>query len=111
MKKEMEQGTWGFQGDVIIEAIDKLPDNVKLVRTPLAMGEVTGHAHRVNFDEVDVYTDEQGNLYTVPKQDGFIITHEEHNAVVVPLKRGQVGKVVIQREVDPFSEEIRQVRD
>ena len=107
----MKKGQWGFQGDVIIEAINELPPNCKLVKVPLALGEVTGHSHQVNFDEVDVYADEQGNLYTVPKQDGFTITHEEHNAVHVPLKKGQVGKVVIQREVDPFSEEIRNVAD
>lgn len=109
--RQMEIGEYGFQGDVVIERIEKLPEGLKLVKKPLAEGEVTGHAHRVNFDEVDVYSDEQGNLYTVPRQDGFTITHEEHNAVVVPLRKGDVGKVVIQREVDPFSEEIRQVRD
>lgn len=107
----MDRMEWGFQGDVIIERINQLPENVKPVKKSLAEGETTGHAHRVNFDEVDVYTDEGGNLYTVPKQDGFTITHEEHNAVKVPLKKGQVGRVIIQKEYDPYVEEIRKVQD
>lgn len=109
----MVKGEWGFHGDVIVERIDALPAMCKKIdKGILAKGEVTGHAHRVDLNDVDVYADKQGNLYTISKTDkGFVITHEEHKAVTVPLKTGEIGKVVIQKEYDHFVEETRQVQD
>jgi len=107
----MKIGDWGFQGDVIIERIEKLPEGVTLVKKPLAEGEVTGHAHRVNFDDVNVYADKDGNLFTVPKKDMYLIKHEEHNIVEVPLKKSDVGRVIPTKEYDHFLEESRKVVD
>lgn len=104
---------WGFQGDVIVEKVNELPKGARRVDNPiLAKGEATGHAHKVDLAEVEVWMDERDNIYTIPKTDaGFTITHEEHNAVEVPLKKNEVGRVFIQREADPFSDETRQIRD
>lgn len=109
----MTQGEWGFHGDVIVEKVTNIPTGLKPVKTGiLAEGEMTGHAHRVDLNDVDVFSDAQGNLYTIPKTDeGFTITHEEHRAVTVPLKTGEVGRVIIQKEYDHFAEEARRVAD
>lgn len=101
------------QGDILLELVQGLPDNVKPVLPRdnvyiLAEGEQTGHSHCIEVrPTVDVFVDEKGNLFVRAKK-AVTIKHEEHKHQ--RIKRGvyKIGKV---REVDPFSEEIRSVRD
>ena len=101
------------QGDVTYERIDALPEGLKLVKPRngshiLADGEVTGHAHRIDdCPEVDMFEDENGNLFLSVKKD-VQLTHEEHGTQVIEPGAFKIGRV---QEVDPFTEEVDEVRD
>lgn len=81
--------------------LKKVEDNV------LAVGEFTNHHHRANGADVAVFQDEAGTRYLEAPQ-GAVITHEEHKPLEVPAGAWDVK---ITRETDPYSEEIRSVRD
>jgi hypothetical protein len=82
----------------------------KLKRPILAEGEVTGHAHVLDIEGVDVFdmgngTREFQAMKTIP------IKHEEHNVVMCPPSpTGNYVSGIVQ-EQDPFEEEARNVRD
>lgn len=93
-------------GDLLIRQINDLPNDAKKQdNLILAEGEVTGHHHRLSG--VTVYADEQGlKFFVVDKPTD--LTHEEHKTIVIePAKY----EVIIEREFDPFADEIRKVRD
>lgn len=72
----------------------------------VAEGEVTGHAHRVGEEaEVEVI---EGTNRRIVAERATRITHEEHKPLDIPAGRHLTGIV---REVDPFADEIREVRD
>jgi hypothetical protein len=75
-----------------------------IVRITLARGEVTGHAHVALG--VGLLFDQQTGVLTVPKEAEVV--HEEHGTVKVPAGKYKVGLV---KEEDPFSTELRPVRD
>ena len=77
---------------------------MKTTRIVLARGEVTGHAHVAAG--VGLAFDQSTSVLTVPRS--ATITHEEHGTVRLPAGRYKVGHV---REEDPFSTELRPVRD
>lgn len=98
------------QGDVFIEAVEKLPAGLKPnkrqgKRIILAEGETTGHAHAICEQEVQSFVDERGNLYLSVEEDCEVV-HEEHTAVKLPIG---YYKITHQREYTP--EEIRRVQD
>ena len=101
------------QGDVTYERVDTLPSGLKPVKARsgsfiLADGEVTGHAHRIDeCPEVDLFEDENGTLFMSVKKD-VALTHEEHGTHTVKPGAYKIGRV---KEVDPFTEEIDEVRD
>lgn len=70
-------------GDVIIQKIDKIPAEAKLLkgRKELAFGEVTGHAHRVDLGEL--FETKDGQLYLKIKKNEKLstLTHEEHKSI------------------------------
>lgn len=81
-------------GDVIIERVDAVPKDAKLLkgRAELAYGEVTGHAHRVDIGEL--FETKDGQLYL--RTDKLAnLTHEEHRTIT--LEPG-VYKVTIKRQ-------------
>jgi len=68
----------------------------------LAEGEATGHKHRVL-------------VAVMEREDGLrefrgatTVIHEEHKPITLPNKKWVSGIV---REVDPYSDMVRQVRD
>ena len=82
----------------------------KLPHAILAEGEATGHAHRVQGQNVALWeTDDPDILILdIPAGAEAIVTHEEHNQqVILP---GQYERRIV-REYDHFAEETRQVRD
>lgn len=75
-----------------------------IVRITLAKGEVTGHAHVALG--VGLLFDKDTGVLTVPKEAEIV--HEEHGKVNVPAGKYKVGLV---KEEDPYSTELRPVRD
>ena len=105
------------QGDVLFFQVAELPDNVNAKDSPrpglvtFAEGEATGHHHSCVVDAdapaVRLYEDDQGTLYCEVDKTAEV-THQEHGTVTLEPGSYRIGIV---REVDPFAEEIRSVRD
>lgn len=78
------------QGDVLLRAVDALPDSAARVverdagRIVLAYGEVTGHAHAIAAPESDatlLMTERARFLRLIADVD---LTHEEHAPIRLP---------------------------
>ena len=94
------------QGDVIVEKCESF-EGKKLEHLVLETGEVTGHAHRISSGLAELF--ESGSIkYLRVLSDEAILTHEEHNQIVLPKGIYKVRKV---REYDHFTEENRYVAD
>ena len=97
------------QGDVLIQT-GVIPKGATIKRHVrgwvLAEGEVTGHAHEVVGDGVEVY-EKDGVLY-LHAPNGGRIQHEEHAAFDIPAGDYTIRIV---REYDHFLEESRSVAD
>jgi len=79
----------------------------KVKGSVLADGEVTGHAHRLADNTVDVWETDEGTRVFALSNDTEL-THEEHNTVVLPAQDYECGIV---QEYDPLEDAIRQVQD
>ena len=99
------------QGDTLWRKIKKLPADLTRRQHPrgavVAEGEVTGHAHVILGDGVEVWEAPDGTIYVSAPRGGQI-THEEHHAQTLPPGNYQVGIV---QEYDHFAEEAKNVRD
>lgn len=97
------------QGDVIIKP-EKIPmDSTKTEGFVLAEGERTGHAHRITRGQVELYKNiAAGLLWLKVISEYACLSHEEHEDIELPM--GEYA-VMIQREYDWFSEEVRNVCD
>jgi len=96
-------------GDLLIRQVDSLPKVKSLKTNILAEGEFTGHKHALltmEREPIDILSD--GNMAYISIKDKAMITHQEHRTIEI-----EPGDYVIvhEREFDPFSEKIRQVRD
>lgn len=99
------------QGDVVIKKIEKLPDQEfkKKKELVLAEGEQTGHMHRIVKGKVELLVSMVNTvMFLKVLSDYATLFHEEHEDVVLP--EGDY-EVIIQREFDWFSEEVRRVVD
>ena len=102
------------QGDVLIEQIPALPQNLKPVsrengRVILAHGEVTGHAHAITAKHVYQFseTGAAGDLTFLEIKNAMAaLDHDEHSTIELPAGNYRVTR---QREYSP--EEIRRVAD
>jgi hypothetical protein len=105
----MKQKLTGRQGDVGFIA-GVIPADAKSIKIrPFALGEATGHSHRVAVeDEVGIEMfetlDETGTrtFMRVTKDGGISILHEDHDptGVISKLPQGWEGEVVIAKEYD-----------
>lgn len=100
------------QGDVLFFDEKTVPADAKKVPSVngsfvLREGEATGHAHRVEAQDVELYEDGSGTLWLSTSKP-VEVTHEEHGAVTVGPGVVRIGTV---EEYDHFEEEIREVRD
>jgi hypothetical protein len=101
------------QGDVLFHGGETMPKNVKPKEgtrpglITFAEGEVTGHHHSCVADGVALFEDNNGTMWVKTEQE-TTVTHQEHGAGT--LSPG-VYRIGIVREVDPFSDEIRDVAD
>lgn len=99
------------QGDVCFERAS-LPRGAKRVeqegrRVIVAEGEATGHAHAIPKAEHIALYEHNGTLYLDLAKEGTVV-HEEHKPITLPPGTYEIGIV---KEVDPFSEEVRNVAD
>lgn len=100
------------QGDVLLVPVDEQPPSnaVKTDEAVLALGEVTGHAHRLTGNVLDWERDGVRFVRVIGREAGSI-SHEEHDpapaAVVAPE---QTYRVVPQKEWD-LSGQWQEVRD
>jgi len=100
------------QGDVILKCVAGVPVGAKPCATKngkyvLAEGETTGHAHRVEAtNDVEMF-EKDGTLYLRVVEEAQV-QHEEH--LPQTLQPG-VYEIGIVKEVDPFTDEVRAVRD
>ena len=107
------------QGDVLFQPrITALPPGcVVKPDGVIALGEVTGHAHRLE-EATDglLYEAPDGRLYLAAGPRGATVIHEEHGPVmrpegIWPIGRWDDPKSRSVQEYDHFAEEARQVRD
>lgn len=75
------------QGDVYVKACE-LPKNLELKtfddgKTILAYGEVTGHTHRFETDNVKMFVakDGSGKTYILITGEPAVLKHEEHEVL------------------------------
>jgi hypothetical protein len=107
----MKTKLFARQGDVFIFKINRKKSTSNFKRQKevvLALGEVTGHSHRLNSDSGDILLCEDNNgsnLFELNSQG--ILTHEEHETIKLPP--GQYISI-IQTEYDPI-EHRRKVMD
>lgn len=105
MKKTLNKQLSGRQGDVGFVRC-AIPAGVKRIKVrPFALGEVTGHSHRViveDADGIEMFEMESRTFMRVTKDGGISIQHEDHDpsGVVSTLPTGWEGEVVIAREYD-----------
>lgn len=100
------------QGDVVIRRINKLPRGLKKKsNTILAYGEITGHNHALDIDVKDlnfnILVDKSGKIY-FQNDKPINLNHQEHKQITI--EKGSF-EVIIERERDPFLQNIRQVID
>ena len=93
--------------DALLDVVESIPENLKTHNGVIAEGETTGHAHRVDLTNVDVFVADDGTLYCQAKEE-FTITHEEHKTITLPKGNYKVRRV---QEFDHFAEEARSVKD
>ena len=104
--KKKRDELYGRQGDVgfIICAVPKESKRIKT--RPFALGEVTGHSHRVAVgyeDSVEMYEAADGQVYVRIVGDVDVpVVHEDHDptGTVSILPKGWEGRVVIAQEYD-----------
>ena len=94
------------QGDVIIKTVDEITGH-RIQGLTLAEGEATGHHHTVTKGDAELYNHE-GTLFLRVLSETATVTHQEHDAIVLPTGDYQISRV---REMDWVNEEIREVRD
>lgn len=83
-------------GDVIITEVSAVKGK-ELDHLTLALGEVTGHSHRISSGVATLFAFDNKKYLDV-QSDLAVLTHEEHKALELP--RGKY-EIVIQREYKP----------
>ena len=92
-------------GDVLIESISDIPEDVKGRKSNIILaGEATGHHHRLNGGMIL----ERGEEVYLKVADTATVTHEEHSTIELPAGDYQITR---QREYDPYERAARAVQD
>jgi len=92
------------QGDVVLMKINELPKGLKEKDNVLALGEATGHSHKLIDGKT--FIGENNQQYVLLEQETELI-HDEHAQQTIPKGVYQVN---IKREVNLLNE-VRQVMD
>lgn len=105
-KQQKPEHLYGRQGDVHFVTRSIPAAARKIALRPFALGEVTGHAHRViaaDETNIEMYELEGKTFIRVSGEcDGVRIQHEDHDpqAQTSRLPAGWEGEVVIAEEYD-----------
>jgi hypothetical protein len=98
-------------GDVLLLVVETLPQGAKRIacdnRLVLAEGEATGHAHSI-FPPTGAALFEFNEQRYLQVWDNVKLKHQEHHEITILPGIYEIGRV---REVDPFQDEIRAVKD
>lgn len=99
------------QGDVLIVAVAKLPNDMTPVdreagRVILAHGELTGHSHAISDKHASLRATEAGRTFLTILDNPASLGHEEHSTVTIPPG---LYRTVRQTEYSP--QELRNVAD
>ncbi len=111
-------------GDVTIQKLDNIPDRFKEFKSLdtkkiiLALGEVTGHSHRIipiDDSEIAVFSNTEAKpsgeedeiLFQIKKGRGLLI-HEEHAPII--LEEG-IHYRAMKKQFNPFTNAVENVRD
>ena len=85
-------------GDVIIVPVDKIPtEATKREGVTLALGEITGHSHRMADGEVQMFAFDDRTYMQIQSKISALV-HEEHHRIDLPAGNYEV---IIQREYEP----------
>jgi len=102
------------QGDVLLEKIEVMPNDVKVINPTekgyvLAEGEATGHAHRITEIDSNICQlyEKDGALY-VKALKPVVLKHEEHKQITIEEGIWKIGKV---NEYDYISKITKKVVD
>lgn len=98
-------------GDLLIREVDKIPTEAKKVSrgklNKLALGEVTGHSHKLEtIQVVDVFELNGVKYFNIPVEAS--LSHEEHKTLKL---KPATYTVLTEREYDYLLEESRKVLD
>ena len=97
------------QGDVIMTRIESLPAKLKVLKTDVVQeGEHTGHAHRLNRGDAQVFIEPKTKVKYLRLVKPTFISHEEHDGIMLPAGDYLIDIV---KEYDHFEEEARAVAD
>ena len=96
------------QGDVVLKKVRKsLKKGEELNHLTLALGESTGHSHRITDGVAKlIMLDKILHLQVFSKE--ATLYHDTHNKIKVPEGTYEIGIV---KEVDHFEDVIREVAD
>lgn len=99
-------------GDILLTKVETLPNGNAVEHNGshvLALGEVTGHSHRLTVkDKESMSVIMDGLTKYIQLTVSAPLTHEEHKQVEVPAG---IYRMTFEREYDYAQEEITQVQD
>ncbi len=98
----MKSKLFARHGDVFIFKMNRKKNmsNVKKQKqVTLALGEVTGHSHKLSSNEDILICDSNPEFKIFEMNGSGILTHEEHSEIILPP--GQYISI-IQMEYDPI---------
>lgn len=107
------------QGDVALRPIENLPTQAKKIdKRPLALGEVSGHAHVIEAtnDQYDLF-EFDGKTFVATGSDGAALCHikiatgQEADHYRIVLAPNMVYEVILQNEYNPEAEAFVRVLD
>lgn len=93
-------------GDVLLKKVEGVESTGEVLSEYcLAEGEATGHHHMVRGNVIPFSIGDADYIKALSTLD---LTHEEHSALQIPVG---TYEIIIEREYDPFREEMKRVVD
>lgn len=93
-------------GDVLLKEASGVKSRGDIVnKHTLALGEVTGHSHVLTGAVIPFDINEKKYIEAL---EALTLTHEEHSTLQIPEG---TYEIIIEREYDPFKNELRRVVD
>ncbi len=72
-------------GDIMVAAVSQIPEGaLPLAHRTLALGEVTGHSHRIEDPDTAEVLQYRGVRYIRVTAEQARLVHEEHHPIILP---------------------------